>query len=69
MDAISPLFNKNALTKLIYNSLLLALTCLKCCSLYVGFIIGGFWCGIFTSAFAYLYMQVLAPKIDKIRFN
>jgi len=66
LDSISPYFTKNHFTKLIYNSIVLATSCLKCCSLYVGLIMGGLFIGVASSFVAYLYMQLLAPKIDKI---
>jgi len=69
MDSLYPIFNRNGFTKFIFNIVNLALTCLKCSSLYVGFFIGGFWCGVITSFISYLYTQVASPLIDKIRFQ
>jgi hypothetical protein len=69
MEAIRGFFDKNTLLKLIYNIITLALSCLKCTSFYVGWILGGFWCGVISTFITYLYVQLLAPKIDKIRFQ
>ena len=54
---------------LIYNSIVLATSCLKCASLYVGWIIGGFWVGVITSFIAYLWGQLITPHLDRIRFR
>jgi len=69
LEAISPIFNKNAFTKLIYNSIVLATSCIKCCAFYVGWIMGGFYIGCLASFIAYLYSQLIMPTIDKIRFQ
>lgn len=69
LEAIQPTFNKNRITRFFYNLISLALGCFKCSSLYVGFFIGGFWCGVMTSFFAYIYSQSIAPFIDGIRFK
>jgi len=69
MEAIAPSFDKNKALKFLFNILYTALGCLKCSSLYVGWIIGGFWCGVITSFIAYLYSQIIMPKIDKIKFQ
>ena len=65
-DLLRPKFEGRNISNLIFNAFYLATGCFKCCSLYVGFIIGGFWIGIISSIIAYLYLQLLAPKIEKI---
>ena len=70
MEYLDPIFNKrHALLTLIWNTIKLALGCFKCSALYVGWFIGGFWCGVITSLFAYIYSQSIAPFIDGIRFR
>lgn len=69
LDALYPLFSKNLISNLIYNIITLATGCLKCSSLYIGWILGGFWCGVISTFIAYLYSQIIMPKIDKIRFS
>ena len=69
LELIQPIFNKNKVSRFFYNLFSLALGCFKCCSLYVGFFVGGFWCGVITSFFAYIYSQSIAPYIDAIRFK
>jgi hypothetical protein len=59
----------NKVVKFIFNIFSLALSCLKCSSFYIGWILGGFWVGVFTTFIAYLYSQLLLPYIDKIRFQ
>jgi hypothetical protein len=53
----------------IWHIIEMVLSCFKCSSLWIGFILGGFWCGVFTSFFAYIYQQSIAPFIDGIRFK
>jgi len=67
MELIKP--SKGEVKIFLYNMISLAFGCLKCCSLYIGFIIGGFWCGAITSFIAYIYSQLIAPFIDTIRFR
>jgi hypothetical protein len=72
IDAVDPYLRnnkKNMLTSILWNIFTLAIGCFKCCSLYVGWIVGGFWCGVMTSFFAYIYSQSIAPFIDGIRFK
>lgn len=69
LEFIQPTFNKTKFTRFIYNNISLALGCFKCCSLWVGFIIGGFWVGVLTSFFAYIYSQSIQPYIDGIKFK
>lgn len=38
--------------------LVLLTSCFKCCSLWVGLIMGGLWVGITASAIAYIYTQI-----------
>jgi len=66
LDLMEP---KTAIGKILYNSISLALGCIKCASLYVGWIIGGFWVGVITSFIAYLWSQIVTPYIDRIRFR
>ena len=69
MEAIAPAFDKNKVLKFLFNVLYTALGCLKCTSLYVGWILGGFWLGVISTFVVYLYSQIVMPKIDKIRFQ
>ncbi len=70
VDLVDPYLNtRNPFVGILWNSIKLALGCLKCCALYVGFFIGGFWCGVITSVFAYIYSQAVLPFIDGIRFR
>lgn len=69
LESISHIFTKNIVTKLAYNLFIDASTCIKCTSLWIGILLGGFWIGILASFIAYLYSQLLMPKIDKIRIN
>ena len=52
---------------LILNVIQLLTGCFSCCSFWVGTIFFGFWFGISAYVIAYLYNQVLAPFIEKIR--
>lgn len=69
LDAIKPLFEKNVILNLIYNIITLATSCLKCTSFWLGWSLGGFWCGVTMSFIAYLWTQLIQPTIDKIRFQ
>lgn len=55
---------KNRIVSLIYNIVQLAFTCLKCCSLYIGWIMGGLYIGITCSFIGYLYDSMII-KINK----
>ena len=59
---------KSKVLLLIYHISSLLTTCFSCCSFWVGTIFFGFWWGISAYVIAYLYNQVLAPFIEKIRF-
>lgn len=52
---------------LLYNMISILLGCFSCCSFWVGTIFFGFWWGISAYVIAYLYNQILAPFIEKIR--
>ena len=69
MESIRDSFNKNGLTRLLYNIISLSLGCIKCCSLYIGWILGGFWIGVISTFITYLYSNLISPKIEKLRFN
>jgi len=68
-EIIRPSATKREPFRFIFNITDLAFSCFKCSSLYVGFFIGGFWCGVITSFFAYIYSQSIQPFIDGIRFR
>lgn len=68
MNLIKPLFF-NKILKITYDIILLATGCIKCCSFYVGWIIGGLYIGIIASFIAYLYSNLIQPKIEKITFQ
>jgi len=70
LDSLHPKFVKsNKFLQLLWNLFVLAVTCLKCSSLYIGWYLGGFWCGVATSFLSYLYSQVILPYVDKIRLQ
>jgi hypothetical protein len=58
---------KSKVLLLIYHIISLLTSCFSCCSFWVGTIFFGFWWGISAYVIAYLYNQVLAPFIEKIR--
>ena len=67
LDLFYPSEKSNAFVILIYNIVSLLTSCFSCCSFWVGTIFFGFWYGISAYVIAYLYNQVLAPFIEKIR--
>jgi hypothetical protein len=67
LDLFYPSEKSNPLLVLIYNIVSLLTSCFSCCSFWVGTIFFGFWWGISAYVIAYLYNQVLAPFIEKIR--
>jgi hypothetical protein len=69
MEAISPVFSKYNNTKLIFNLTSLLLSCISCCSFWVGMIIGGLWVAVPAYIIAHLYSNLLSHKIDKINFQ
>lgn len=69
LDLFYPSEKSNAFVILIYNIVSLLTSCFSCCSFWVGTIFFGFWYGISAYVIAYLYNQVLAPFIEKIRLQ
>ena len=69
IEAMKPLFGKWTITKFSYDLLMLASSCLKCTSLYIGWYLGGFWLGVIATFIAYMYSNLLQHKVDKIRFQ
>jgi hypothetical protein len=67
LEAIKDYFNKNIISKLLYNLLIEAISCIKCMSFWTGLIIGGFWIACLSTFIAYLYSNLLQPHIEKIR--
>ena len=54
-------------SQLIYNIIMVLTGCFSCCSFWTGTLLFGFWFGISAYVIAYLYNQVLAPFVEKIR--
>jgi hypothetical protein len=69
LEAISPIFNKNGVTKFIFNIISLLTSCFSCCSFWTGCIMYGFWYGIVGYILAYLYGKLLEHKVEKVRFQ
>ena len=67
LELLYPSEKSNPFLILIYNIVSLLTTCFSCCSFWVGTIFFGFWYGISAYVIAYLYNQILAPFIEKIR--
>ena len=67
LESISHYFTKNTLTKLIYNLLIDALSCIKCMSFWIGLIIGGFWIACASTFIGYLWGNLITPYIERIR--
>lgn len=68
LDAIEPSI-KNRLDILVFDCIYVALTCFKCASLYIGFIIGGWWCGLIASIIAYVYKKKIDPWLERVKLN
>lgn len=60
---------KNKILLFIHSNITKILTCIFCTSLYLGFIIGGFWVGVISTYLAFLYSKLLEHKINKIRLQ
>lgn len=61
---------KNIIINLIYNIIKLLLSCLSCCSFWLGICIGGFWVGVISYIIAFFYQKRFGwLEIEKIKFN
>jgi len=69
IESLEPLSKKNIVTNLIVNILSLLTSCHPCCSLWLGFILGGFWIGIFTYVLTYVYNNSILNSWEKIYVN
>lgn len=67
LDLFQPKEKTSSILILIYNMMSILLGCFSCCSFWVGTIMYGFWWGISSYVIAYLYNQILAPHIEKIK--
>lgn len=67
VEGVKSFSQKHPFLFLIINIIKLLTGCFSCCSFWVGTIFFGFWFGISAYVIAYLYNQVLAPIIEKIR--
>lgn len=67
LEPLEPNREKRPFSFLIYSIFTLLTGCFSCCSFWIGTIFFGFWFGISAYVIAYLYNQVLAPFIEKIR--
>ena len=67
LDLLYPSEKSNAFVILIYNIVSLLTSCFSCCSFWTGTLLYGFWFGISAYVIAYLYIQLLAPIVEKIR--
>ncbi len=67
LDLFQPKENSSSFVVLIYNLISILLGCFSCCSFWIGTLVYGFWWGISSYVIAYLYNQILAPYIEKIR--
>lgn len=68
LEYIKP-YKKNKYKMFLHSNISRASTCIYCCSLYIGFIMGGFWIGIISTYIAFLYSKLLEHKINKIRLQ
>lgn len=67
LESLSLYFTKNVITKLIYNLLIDALSCIKCMSFWIGLIMGNFWIACLSTFIGYLWGNLITPYIEKIR--
>jgi len=60
---------KNLILNLIMNVIITITTCFSCCSMWIGFLIGGFWFGILSYIIAFIYTKKLSLWETKITFK
>lgn len=69
LELLHPTEKTNSFLVLIYNIISIMTGCFSCCSFWTGTILFGFWYGIGAYVIAYLYNQLIAPFVEKIRLQ
>ena len=69
LELFHPTEKTNSFLVLIYNIISIMTGCFSCCSFWTGTILFGFWYGIGAYVIAYLYNQLIAPFVEKIRLQ
>ena len=67
LELVQPSEKTNTFLVLLYNLISILTGCFSCCSFWTGTLMFGFWYGISAYFIAYLYNQILAPFVEKIR--
>lgn len=67
LDLLQPTEGSRPFAILIYNIVSILTGCFSCCSFWTGTLLFGFWYGISAYVIAYIYNQLIAPFVEKIR--